>query len=235
MKIAIIGSGNVGAALAESMVRAGHSVTISSSDPSSARAAADKVGAAGASSNAEAVQNAEVVILAVPAAAVNSVVKDAGTALDGKIVVDVTNRVDPEHPERVLDGSSNAERIQEQLPAAKVVKAFNSQLAARHADPVVEGIEVDGYVAADDPEAKRTVLELVESIGFRPIDAGGLAMARALEAMALLNITLQIRFGWPWQSGWRLIGPSSPTREPEQLVKEAVDKVVDTRQQQPIK
>jgi len=51
------------------------------------------------------------------------------------------------------------------------------------------------------------VLEFVGSIGFRPIDAGPLAMARALEAMALLIITLQIRHGWPRQNGWKLVGP----------------------------
>ena len=67
---------------------------------------------------------------------------------------------------------------------------------------------LDGFVAADDPEAKAKTLELARSIGFRPIDAGPLAMARALEALAILNIALQMQHGWPWQSGWKLIGPT---------------------------
>jgi len=51
------------------------------------------------------------------------------------------------------------------------------------------------------------VLELVESIGYRPVDAGPLVMARALEAMGLLIVSLQMRHGWPWQNGWKLAGP----------------------------
>ena len=92
-----------------------------------------------------------------------------------------------------------------------MVKAFNTAFASRQADPVVDGVRVDGYVAGDDAEAKAAVLQLVESIGFVPIDVGPLAMSRALEGMGLLNITLNIRNGWPWQDGWKLVGPTSTT------------------------
>jgi predicted dinucleotide-binding enzyme len=89
-----------------------------------------------------------------------------------------------------------------------VVKAFNTALASRQADPVVDGVALDGYLAGDDDQAKGTVAELVDSIGFRPIDVGPLVMARALEALALLNIMLQIRNNWPWQAGFKLVGPT---------------------------
>jgi predicted dinucleotide-binding enzyme len=75
------------------------------------------------------------------------------------------------------------------------------------ADPSVKGVKLDGFVAGDDKGAKDKALELVGSIGFRPVDAGPLVMARVLEGMALLNITLQIKYGWPWQNGWKLVGP----------------------------
>ena len=52
------------------------------------------------------------------------------------------------------------------------------------------------------------MLELVGSLGFRPIDAGPLVMGRALEGMGLLNINLNMRDGWSWQSGWKLFGPT---------------------------
>jgi predicted dinucleotide-binding enzyme len=68
---------------------------------------------------------------------------------------------------------------------------------------------VDGYVAGDDPEAKNRVLELARSIGFRPVDVGPLLMARTLEAMAWLNISLNMQNRWPWQAGWKLVGPTS--------------------------
>jgi 8-hydroxy-5-deazaflavin:NADPH oxidoreductase len=73
-----------------------------------------------------------------------------------------------------------------------VVKAFNTVFAVRQADSVVDGVHLDGLVAGDDDAAKRQVLELVGSVGLRPIDAGPLSMARALEAMAVLNIMLQL-------------------------------------------
>ena len=108
----------------------------------------------------------------------------------------------------INEGTSVAELIQARAPRAKVVKAFNTALAARQAEPTVQGTQLDGYVAGDDPQAKATVLEFVRSLGFQPIDAGPLVMARALEAMALLNIFLQVRNGWAWQSGWKLVGPT---------------------------
>lgn len=208
MQLAIIGSGNVGKALAGSFTRAGHTVTLTASNPEHATAAAAETGARAAASNQEAVQSAEVVVLAVPYPAVDAVLADAGDALAGKVLIDPTNRVDPADPGRVLDGSSAAEQIQARLPGAAVVKAFNTVFASRQADPVVDEVALDGYLAGDDDQAKRTVAELLSSIGLRPVDAGPLVMARVLEGMALLNITLQIRNDWPWQSGFKLVGPT---------------------------
>ena len=131
-----------------------------------------------------------------------------GSKLDGKVIVDVTNRVDTQDPGSVLDGTSSAEQIQRRVPNARVVKAFNYAFASRMADPNVDETRLDAYVAGDDDDAKRKVEEFARSIGFRPIDAGPLAMARALEGMALLNILLQIKHKWPWQSGWKMIGPT---------------------------
>ncbi len=135
---------------------------------------------------------------------VQAIVAELGDALDGTALIDVTNRFAPEQ----LDGTSNAELIQAMAPNARVVKAFNTILSAHQADPVMDGIQLDGFVAGDAPTAKQQVLALVASLGFRPIDAGPLAMARALEGMGTLNIFLNATNGWPWQSGWKLLGPS---------------------------
>jgi predicted dinucleotide-binding enzyme len=210
MDIAIIGAGTVGRALAGSVGRAGHTVLISSADPQEAQAVAQETGARAAPSNREAIEGAQIVILAVPYDAVAGIVAEAGGALAGKTLVDVTNRLNPQDPAAAIDGTSNAEQIQARVPDTPVVKAFNTALAARQAEPVVDGVPLDGFVAGDDAQAKAAVLELVRSLGFRPIDAGGLGMARALEAMGLLNITLQIRNHWPWQAGWKLLGPTEP-------------------------
>jgi len=203
MNIGIIGAGNVGQALATASVRAGHAVTITSTTPDEAARVAATAGATAVASNRDVGMNADVVILAVPFDAVHTIVGELGAALDGKVLIDVTNRFAPEH----LDGPSNAELIQQMAPNARVVKAFNTIFAAHQADPVIDGIQLDGFVAGDDGAAKQQVLDLAGSLGFRPIDTGSLAMARALEGMGMLNIALNMANGWPWQSGWKLLGP----------------------------
>jgi predicted dinucleotide-binding enzyme len=196
--------GERGQALASACARAGHTASISSTDPAEAQRLAAESGGSPAASNAEAVANADIVILAVPFDAVRAITQEPGSRLAGKTLVDVTNRFAPEQ----LDGSSNAELTQQMAPDAKVVKAFNTIFAARQTNPDIDGIQRDGFVAGDDADAKRNVLELVGSLGFRPIDAGPLAMSRALEGMALLNISLNMANNWSWQTGWKLLGPT---------------------------
>ena len=203
MQIAIIGAGNVGRALAGSLTRAGHDVTVSAAHPEHAREAAAQTGANAASTNADAISNAAVVVLAVPSSSFDELAAELGDALAGKVVVDVSNRPTPS-----LDGPSTsiAEELQGKLPGTSVVKAFNTAFASRQADPKVGGISPDGFVAGDDAAAKQTVLDVVESIGFRPVDAGSLAAARTLEGMAWLNISRNIA-GGTWQDAWVLVGP----------------------------
>jgi 8-hydroxy-5-deazaflavin:NADPH oxidoreductase len=208
VNIAIIGAGNVGKALAGASVKAGHSVTVSSEHPENAQFLADQVGARAVASNGDAVAGADIVVLAVPYDAVLDIVDELGGALNGKIVVDATNQVRPDTSGLINEGTSVAEMIQARATKARVVKAFNTALAARQAEPTVHDTQLDGFVAGDDADAKATVLAYVGSLGFHPIDAGPLVMARALEAMALLNIFLQVRNGWAWQSGWKLVGPT---------------------------
>jgi hypothetical protein len=205
MKIAIIGAGSVGRAIASSSVKAGHQVVVSAHDSAHAQAVASATGAQVAASNGAAVDGADVVVLAVPFTAIEAIATELGSALDGKTVVDVTNRPTPDSNGI---GTSAAEEIQARIPGAHVIKALNTALAARQAEPVIDGSQLDGYVAGDDAAAKASVLEFVRSIGFRPIDAGPLAVARTLEGMAWLHISLQMQNGWTWQSGWKLVGPT---------------------------
>jgi len=207
MKIAIIGAGNVGKALAKSSIAAGHQVTLSAANPESATKAAEVTGAKAAPSNVDAVEGAELVVVAVPFDRLGEVFRSLGPAVDGKVVIDATNHINAHNPAEVLGVPSNAEEIQKRHPNAHVVKALNYAFASCLAAPTVDDIRLDGFVAGDDQAAKDKALELVASIGFRPIDAGPLVMARVLEGMALLNVTLQIRHGWPWQNGWKLVGP----------------------------
>jgi predicted dinucleotide-binding enzyme len=203
MDIAIIGTGNVGKALGSSLVRAGHNVTFSASNPQHATDTAGDLGAKAAASNNDAVNAADLVILAIPATALGAVASEIGASAAGKVVVDVSNRPTPDPAGAP---TSIAEELQAQLPGSSVVKAFNTAFASHQANPSLSGIPADGFVAGDDATAKQTVLDLVESIGFRPVDAGSLAAARTLEGMAWLNINRAIA-GGTWQDAWVLVGP----------------------------
>lgn len=202
MKVAIIGAGNVGKALATSATRAGHQVVIAAAHPEHAAATAAEVGAVSARDASEAARDADVVVLAVPAQAVAAVAREVLTAAPSAIV-DVSNRPTPDAAGTT---TSIAEELQAAVPEARVVKAFNTVFASRQADPSVNGVPADGFVAGDDAAAKQLVLELVESLGFRPVDAGPLAAARTLEGMAWLNITRNLQAG-SWQDAWVLLGP----------------------------
>jgi predicted dinucleotide-binding enzyme len=167
---------------------------------------AAETGARWIESNAAAAET-DIVVLVVPFASAESVAAEIRGAVAGKPVIDVSNRMAYGAEGPTIDtGPSNAERLAEWLPEASVVKAFNTLFASNQVDPNVDGIQLDGFVAADDPIAKATVLELVDSIGLRAIDAGPLGRAQQLEQLAFLNIVLNATNGWSWQSGWRLAG-----------------------------
>jgi hypothetical protein len=202
MKVAIIGAGNVGRALASSITRAGHEVTISASTPDSAREAAASTGATAADGNVAAVKDADVAILAVPfVGSGTDVAHEIRQAVAGKTVIDVTNPIRPDFSGLATTGLSGAEEFQKLLPEAHVVKAFNTIFAANQANP---SRDIDGFVAADDDDAKQEVIGLLESMGFSPLDVGPLSAARTLEAMAYLNIGLNAANGWSWTSAWKL-------------------------------
>jgi 8-hydroxy-5-deazaflavin:NADPH oxidoreductase len=209
MDIAIIGAGNVGSGLAAAATGAGHGVVVSATHPTTAQEAASKSGARAAASNTDAVRNAEVVVLAVPHRAVADVIGELGDALTGKVVIDATNPVNDSYSDLTTSGVSAAEQLQQQLPGASVVKALNTVFASRLANPTEGGQPVDAFIAGDDAAAKTTVSALVESLGFRPVDAGGLRMARTLEELAFLNILLNATNGWTWQSAFKLVGPQA--------------------------
>jgi 8-hydroxy-5-deazaflavin:NADPH oxidoreductase len=205
MDIAIIGTGNVGKALGSSLVKAGHSVTFAAKTAEHAADAASDLHARSAASSSEAVAAADLVILAVPATALGAVSQDIGASAAGKVVVDVSNRPTPD-PSGAA--TSIAEELQARLPDSTVVKAFNTAFASRQAEPYFSGVAADGFVAGDDAAAKQTVLDVVESIGFRPVDAGSLAVARTLEGMAWLNINRAMNDG-TWQDAWVIVGPDN--------------------------
>lgn len=189
--IAVIGTGNVGAALGQRFAQVGHRVIYGSRDPSRpavARLVASTGPSASAATQTAAAQAAEIVVLAVPWDAVEPLTRSLGS-MSGRIVIDPTN------PRRIAaDGlrdyafeGSNAERIQALAPAAFVVKAFSTLGAETMLDPRIAGGPVSVPIAGDDANAKRVVAELVAAIGLVPVDVGPLRYAHVIEGLHFLR------------------------------------------------
>lgn len=213
MKIAIIGTGNVGKAIGGSLVRAGHEVTFAARDAAKARQVASEMGASAAASAADAARDADVILLAVPFQAFDWVAAELGGHAAGKVVIDASNPAKADFSGLATEGgTSGAERYAGILPGARVAKAFNAVFVAFQADPTALGITLDVLYATDDAAARTAVAAIASSIGFRPVNVGPLAAARELEAMAWLNIRLQMITAGDWRSTFVLLGaPAAAT------------------------
>jgi NADPH-dependent F420 reductase len=189
--VALIGTGNVGAALGQRFAEHGHTIVYGSRDPAAADVR-DLVAATGhgaaAVAPADAAARADIVVLAVPWSAAEDVVRGLGD-LRGKILVDPTNP-------RVMasDGfadypipDSNAERIARLAPGAHVVKAFSTLGFETMLDPKVADGPVTVPIVGDDRAAKERVATLAREIGLEAIDVGPLRHARILEGLHYLR------------------------------------------------
>ena len=184
--ISIIGSGGMAAAIAGRAAAAGHAVEVVARDHAKALALADRLHAGATTGTYGATPTGEIVILAVPYASAGAVVTEYGNALDGKVIIDISNPISPDLTGVVTpEGSSGAQEIAKLAPAGShVVKAFNTLFG----HVLARGGHLDALVAADDPEAKALVSTFIESLGLRALDVGGLPMAHALEMLGLLMI-----------------------------------------------
>jgi hypothetical protein len=192
VKVAVIGTGSVGAALAEGFGDGGHEVVVGSRTPDAADAR-ELVAALGDGASAvtdeRAAEEGEVVVLAVPGSAVVDLAADLAPSLAGKPVLDPTNEV-PRSGDRSL-----AERVQAAAPDARVVKAFNQIGANRMTRPAFDGDAATMLVCGDDSAATRCAADLAADLGFDPVEAGDLAAAGMLEDLARLWIHLSREYG----------------------------------------
>jgi predicted dinucleotide-binding enzyme len=170
MRIAIIGSGSIGATAARLFVAAGHDVAIANSrGPDSLAALVASLGPrARAESVAGAAADAELVLVAIPFRRYRELPAEA---LAGKVVIDATNEFGEVAP-------SSSELLAAHLPGARVVKAFNTmqwQVLGGHGRPDGGDGRLALFVAGDDDGAKLAVARLIDEIGFAAVDTGGLA------------------------------------------------------------
>jgi predicted dinucleotide-binding enzyme len=194
--ISIIGSGTMATAIAGRVAKAGHTVEVVNRDPAKAQALAHQLAAGATAGTYGAAPAGDIVILAVPYAGAAAAVADFGSALDGKVIIDIANPVAPDLSGLVTPpGSSGAQEIAKGLPAgAHIVKAFNTIFG----HVLAKGEPLDAFIAADDAEAKKRVSTFLESLGLRPFDVGGLHMAQTLEALGLMMIGLAKNGAGTW-------------------------------------
>ena len=212
MRIAVLGSGNMGAALGRQFAAAGHAVTFSySRDPAKLERLARQSGRrARAASVADAVRDADVLLLAVHWSRVSHVLRGAG-GVRGKIVIDCTNPMTPADDALAVGHRvSGGELVARRARGARVVKAFNTvpaELLRAGAGVLPEQPAV--CYCGDDAAAKRVVAHLIRQIGFEPVDCGALAVARYLEPLALLIAELAYSQGRRPEVGVRILRPRS--------------------------
>jgi predicted dinucleotide-binding enzyme len=205
--IIIVGAGNVGKALAQRLIKTGHSVTFALREGADPAPVLDSVPGAKATPGAEAAQAGQIIFIATPAAAALDAARALGD-LSGKIIVDCTNPVRWEAGPvwaPPAEGSVAAQ-LAGALPDAHVLKGFNTFGAEFHADPALSAGPIDALLAGDSAEAKAAVRAVGERAGFSVIDAGPLRNAAVLENMAILWIHLALAGGKGRAVGFKLLG-----------------------------
>ncbi|GAB4079170.1 NAD(P)-binding domain-containing protein [Modestobacter muralis] len=204
--ISIIGLGTMASTLAARALAGGHTVEVIGRDRVKAEELAATLGGGATTGTFGAAPVGDLVILAVPYAGAVPVVAQYGEALAGKTVIDISNTSNAAATALVTpEGSSGAQEIAAAAPAsAHVVKAFNTVFG----HVLAQGGPLDVLFAGDDAQAKASVSAFIESLGLRPLDAGGLEVARWLEGAGVLMISLANHGvgGWDFSLGVDLRG-----------------------------
>jgi 8-hydroxy-5-deazaflavin:NADPH oxidoreductase len=187
--VSIIGTGNMGQAIAAVVGKGGNSVEL--------------IG----SSDADKQVTGDVVVLAVPYPAVADVLAARGDSLAGKVVVDITNPLDFASFDSltVPADSSAAAEIAAALPQSRVLKAFNTNFAGTLAAGAIGSLPTTVLIAGDDADAKALLAGIVTAGGLRAVDAGSLRRARELEALGFLQLTLAASEKISWTGGFGLV------------------------------
>lgn len=184
--VSIIGTGNMGQAIASVVAKGGNGVELIGEGDSDKQV------------------TGEIVVLAVPYPAVASIVAERGEQLAGRVVVDITNPLNFETFDSltVPADSSAAAEIAAALPQSRVVKAFNTTFAGTLASGEVGPLGTTVLIAGDDSDAKATLAGVVAAGGLKVIDAGALKRAREMEALGFLQISLAANEKISWTGGF---------------------------------
>jgi predicted dinucleotide-binding enzyme len=213
-KIAVLGSGVVGKALADGLLKHGYEVVRGSRDP--AKLAEWKSGAGGKAETAtfqDAARNVDLVILAVKGAAAEAVIDACGSSLEGKTVLDTTNPIAENKPpvHGVLSffttfDESLMERLQKKAPSAKFVKAFSCVGNALMVNPKLQGGPPTMFICGNDSGAKGQAKEILDKFGWQIEDLGAAEAARAIEPLCILWCIPGLN-GGGWMHAYKVLRP----------------------------
>jgi predicted dinucleotide-binding enzyme len=193
MRIGVLGSGAVGEALSNGLLKHGHEVMRGSRDPAKLGAWKATVGAAGRTGTmVEAARFGELVVLAVKGTAAVATAEACAAGLAGKTVIDTTNPIADSPPVKgvlryfTTYDASLLEELQRRVPQARLVKAFSCVGSALMVDPQLPGGRPTMFVCGNDEAAKRQVAGLLDQLGWDMEDAGHAEAARAIEPLCML-------------------------------------------------
>ena len=205
MKIAIIGAGKVGTTLGLRWSQCGHTIAYGVRDPADSKHQALHQYAK-VSDSLEAVESAEVVVLAVQWPSAQSAVEELTDALKGKILIDCTNPVKGDLSGVAIgQTTSAAEQIQSWAPHCTVVKAFNQIGFNIMADPLLEGRKAVLFLAGDIASANSIVESLASELGFEVVVMPSLSDARLLEPLAMIWISMAYKLGYGREFAFSMI------------------------------
>jgi predicted dinucleotide-binding enzyme len=183
MRIGVIGPGRIGGNAARQALKAGHEVALSfSRDPARLEALAEELGPeASAATPAQVVESSEIVVFAVPWDAIDEALAQAGS-FDGRIVIDTTNQ----YGQTAMPpaGQTAAQYNAGRMPGARYTKSFNTLTSAFQEEAADRSGDerVVQWICGDDAEAKGVVSNLIEAMGYQPVDLGGTAGCEVMEA-----------------------------------------------------
>jgi predicted dinucleotide-binding enzyme len=203
-RVGVIGSGQVGRALAAGFAARGREVTIGTRAPEQndeLQAWAAQHDGVAIGTFAAAAEAGEIVVLATRGTAVEQAIQAAGPQrFAGKVVIDATNPLAPDPATggpglAVGHSDSGGEIVQRAIPDARVVKAFNTVNNALMVDPRLTGGRQPMFIAGNDGAAKTTVAAILDDFGWDAFDVGGIEQSRQLESLVLLWVAVGSRRG----------------------------------------
>ena len=212
--VAVFGaSGNMGSAISKGIAKGPYRLLLISNDVDKLQNLQSDISKELPGADAEVIQTlidarwkADIFILAVPYEAEADIVDEIKDLAQEKIVISIANPINKDLSGLVTKpGTSAAEELQKLLPGSKVVKAFNTTFAADFTHTVIDGKQVDCFIAGDDEQSVKTVSELIKTVGFNPINAGSLQVSRTLENMQLLLMQLGLKYNYNWLAGWKIL------------------------------